>query len=200
MDQEPQRIGILGGSFDPIHIGHLLIAEVIREELRFQKVLFIPAKIHPLKDNARITGAEHRLRMVELAVASNPHFEASDLEIRSPRVSYTVDTILDLKRQYPSPQFRLYFLMGQDNVNQFHRWKDPDVLVRECQVIAFGRPGFQPATSADPYLEYIQFLRIPLLEISATEIRERLREGKSVRYMVPDAVIAYIQAHRLYLK
>ena len=198
MQRQPQRIGVLGGSFDPIHIGHLLIAEIIREELGFQKVLFIPAKIHPLKNNTQITAPEHRLKMVELAVASNPYFQVSDIEIRSRRVSYTVDTIRELKQQYPQSDYRLYFLMGQDNVNQLHLWKDPHVLVRECQIIAFGRPGFQPATSADPYLQFIQFLRIPLLEISATEVRERLRRGRSVRYMVPDPVMAYIRRHRLY--
>jgi len=198
MSDQKQRIGIFGGSFDPIHHGHLLIAEWIRDELQFQKVIFVPTHIHPLKHNPSVTPAHHRLKMVQLAIASNAYFEVSDIEIRKETVSYTIDTLREFQKQYPPNAYQLYFLIGQDNLNQLHLWKDPIKLVQMAQFIAFGRPGFEPSPEAQPFLPFIQFIEIPLLEISATRVRERLRTGKTVRYMVPDPVIEYIQTHQLY--
>ncbi len=198
MTSERQRIGIFGGSFDPIHQGHLLIAEWIRDELNFQKVIFVPTHIHPLKHNASATPAHHRLEMVKLAIANNQFFEVSDIEIRKESVSYTIDTLKAFRQIYPPDQYQLYFLIGQDNLNQLHLWKDPIKLVQMAQFVAFGRPGFEPSPEAQPFLPFIQFIEIPLLEISATRVRERLRTGKTVRYMVPDAVIEYIHTHQLY--
>ncbi len=198
MTNNPKRIGIFGGSFDPIHQGHLLIAEWIRDELNFEKVVFVPTHIHPLKHNASATPAHHRLTMVKLAIENNQFFEVSDIEIQKQSVSYTIDTLQAFRQKYPSPQYQLYFLIGQDNLNQLHLWKDPIKLVQLAQFVAFGRPGFEPSPEAQPFLPFIQFIEIPLLEISATRVRERLRTGKTVRYMVPDAVIEYIHTHQLY--
>ncbi len=198
MSNEKQRIGIFGGTFDPIHQGHLLIAEWIRDELHFQKVIFVPTHIHPLKHLEYSTPAEHRLEMVRLAIQSNQFFEVSDIEIQKKTVSYTIDTVKEFQKIYPSTQYQLYFLIGQDNLNQLHLWKDPVRLVQMVQFVAFGRPGFEPSPEAQPFLPFIQFIEIPLLEISATRVRERLRTGKTVRYMVPDSVIDYIHTHQLY--
>ncbi len=198
MSEERKRVAIFGGSFDPIHHGHLLIAEWIRDELQFQKVIFVPTHIHPLKHNPGVTAAHHRLAMVKLAIQSNEFFEVSDIEIRKETVSYTIDTIREFQKVYPPKDYQLYFLIGQDNLNQLHLWKDPIKLVQLAQFIAFGRPGFEPSPEAQPFLPFIQFIEIPLLEISATRVRERLRTGKTVRYMVPDPVIDYINTHHLY--
>jgi len=192
------KIGLFGGTFDPVHFGHLLIAEYIREELNLDHILFIPTHRHPLKDNKSLSSAVQRLEMIKIATADNPHFEVSDIELRDEKTSYTVDTLRELRRQYGENKPRFYFLLGMDNVNQLHLWKEPGELVKLCQIVAFGRPGFEPVAAARPFIPHITFLSIPLLEISSTEIRERIRKGKSIRYLVPDEVIAYIRKHKLY--
>ena len=192
------KIGLFGGTFDPVHFGHLLIAEYIREELGLDHILFIPTHRHPLKNNSSLSSPAQRLEMVKLATADNPHFEVSDIELREEKTSYTVDTLRELNRQYGAHAPRFYFLLGMDNVNQLHLWKEPEALVKLCQIVAFGRPGFEPVSAARPFLPHITFLSIPLLEISSTEIRERVRRGKSIRYLVPDAVISFIRKNKLY--
>jgi len=191
-------IGILGGTFDPIHIGHLLIAEYLREELQLEKILFIPAKIHPLKENRSISDPQIRLEMVQLATRDNPNFQVSDIEIRSERVSYTVDTIAELRKTYPMDNYQLYFFLGIDNVNQLHKWKDPHRLMELCQLVAFNRPDFEPVPEAQSFLPHIRLVDIPLLEISSTEIRNRVRQGKSIRYWVPRQIEEFIHSQKLY--
>jgi nicotinate-nucleotide adenylyltransferase len=193
-----KKIGLFGGTFDPVHNGHLIIAEYLRDELELEEIWFIPAKIHPLKDNRNITPEEHRVRMLELAVADNPLFRVSRVELERESVSYTIDTIETLLKQYAHLNPRFYFFIGMDNVNELYRWKRPDDILRKCQVVAFGRPGFTPHEEAKKFLPYIKFVHVPLLEISSTFVRQRIREGRSVRYLIPDAVWRYIDEKQLY--
>lgn len=198
MKNPKKGIGILGGTFDPIHLGHLIVSEFVREELQLEKILFIPARVHPLKNNQQITESRHRYRMTELATQDNPYFEVSDVEIRSERISYTIDTIRSLQSKYDSSRYQLHFFMGMDNLNQLHKWKEPEQLLSICTVVAFKRPDFTPEPQARKYLSRVQILETPQIEISSTEIRQRVKEGKSIRYFVADPVREYILSQRLY--
>ena len=193
-----QRIGLFGGTFDPVHNGHLIIAETIRDRCKLDKIFFIPANIHPLKDNHTIQSARHRLKMLRLAVAKNTGFAVSAFELNRPEVSYSIDTVRHFRSQFPPPSHALFFLLGADNVNQFHLWKSPDALVQLCRFIAFRRPGFQLASEAQRYISHFDFVDAPLLEISATTIREQVKQGFSIRYLVPAALEKYIYANALY--
>ncbi len=193
-----KKIGLFGGTFDPVHNGHLIIAEYLRDELELEEIWFIPAKIHPLKDNRHITSEEHRVQMLELAVADNPLFRVSRVELERDSVSYTIDTIETLLQQYAHLQPRFYFFIGMDNVNELYRWKRPEDILRKCQVVAFGRPGFTPIEEAKKFLPLIKFVHVPLLEISSTFVRQRIRDGRSVRYLVPEPVLQYISEKQLY--
>ncbi|MFZ0389714.1 MAG: nicotinate-nucleotide adenylyltransferase [Calditrichia bacterium] len=191
-----KKIGIFGGTFDPVHNGHLIIAEFLRDELKLQEIWFIPAKVHPLKENKTISSAADRLQMLEMAVENNSCMKVSTIELERQGTSYTIDTLNALKHQNPDCQF--YFFMGMDNINELHQWKNGLELVQQCRMIAFGRPGFQPRDSAKPYLPHIQFVHVPLLEISSTFIRQRWKADHSIRYLVPAVVEAYIRDQKLY--
>lgn len=194
-----KKIGLLGGTFDPVHNGHLIICEYLRDELNLDEIWFIPARIHPLKDNTGISDPEHRLNMLRQAVSDNEYFKVSEIEISREGVSYTVDTLKELHRVYRdiSPQF--YYFIGMDNVNDLSRWKEPWQILKSCQVVAFGRPGFEPESSVAAFLPSIKFVHTPLLEISSTLIRNRVRDGHSVKYLVPETVRKYIAEQGLYL-
>jgi nicotinate-nucleotide adenylyltransferase len=193
-----RKIGLFGGTFNPIHTGHLIIAEVIRQALQIDQILFIPAKIHAFKNNQQIQSSRHRLRMLELVIRDNPYFLISELELNKEGISYTIDTIKMLRLQYPEDRYTLYFLMGADNVAQFHKWKEPAELVKLCNFVVFGRPGFEVDPKSDPLVSKFQFVEAPLLEISSTDIRNRIQGNISIRYMVPPQVEAYIHQHSLY--
>lgn len=198
-----RRLGIMGGTFDPIHNGHLLTAEFVRDAYGLAKVIFIPAARSPFKLDKKVETANHRLQMTRLAVADNPYFEASDIEMRREEVSYTSDTIREL-HQILGRETELYFITGADAINDLPAWHEPQVLLRSCHFIAATRQG----TSLDlahlrdffgPLCdEHIHQLTTPELEISSTNIRERIREGHSIRYMVPRSVEEYIRKEGLY--
>lgn len=168
------RIGILGGAFDPIHLGHLLLAEQAREKLSLAKVIFIPCFISPFKKE--IASPSCRYKMVCLAMSNNPFFEVSGLEIKKKRVSYSIDTIRELKKRYTREEF--FFILGSDSWSQFPSWKDSDELLK---LVKF---------------EVIQ--RADVLPISSSQIRERVKQNKSIRYLVPETVRRYILRKRLY--
>ncbi len=193
-----QKIGLFGGTFDPVHNGHLIIAEYLRDELQLDEIWFIPTGKHPLKDNRQISSVEHRLNMLRLAIADNERFKISEIEIHRPGVSYTIDTLNELLETYRDREPKFYYFIGMDNVNELHKWREPEKIVEKCQVVAFGRPGFQPQLEAQPFVARIQFVHVPLLEISSTFVRQRIREGRSVRYIVPKEVEQYILRHALY--
>ena len=193
-----KKIGLFGGTFDPVHQGHLIAAESVRESFHLDQVLFIPANRQPFKTNQVIQPAEHRLEMVRLAVAGNPFFQVSDIEIRGAGISYSIDTLIKLRKSYPEAEYDLFFLLGSDNIAHFHTWRKPDKLVQLCTFIAFGRPGSQWEKESSKFAGAFQFYEMPLIDISSTDIRRRLSEGGSIRYLVPDAVAEYISQNNLY--
>ncbi len=194
---EIKRIGLFGGTFDPVHLGHLIIAETLREKCRLDIVFFIPTGHHALKDMRHITPSAHRLRMLELAVEDNPHFVVNDLELKRKGISFTIDTIKSLKKAYPPAQNELYFMVGSDVVNEFHRWKSPDEILKLCNFIAFGREGAEINPEAK-YASSFRFISVPGIEISASDIRRKVSAGKSIRYLVPSSIQNYIKQHALY--
>ena len=200
-----RRIGILGGTFDPPHLGHLLIAETARVALGLESVLFIPAGEPWLKSGQRITPATHRLRMVQLAIADNPDFCVCDCEVRRSGASYTVDTLRELRGAYPDGA-EWYFIVGSDVLDQFHLWKDPEGILELCRLAVIERPGgpdggvvalserFPDAVASGA----VASVAGPRVDFSASELRRILAEGRSVRYQVPDAVAEYIKRNDLY--
>ncbi len=194
---EIKRIGLFGGTFDPVHLGHLIAAETLRETCNLEMIFFIPAGQHALKDSRNITPAIHRLRMLELATDNNPHFSVNDLELNRKGVSFTIDTVKTLKKRYSTEKYQFFFMVGSDVVNEFHRWKSPDELLKLCKFVAFGREGAAINPKAK-YASSFQFTSVPRIEISASEIRFRESAGKSIRYLVPSSVYKYIKQHALY--
>jgi len=198
-----QKIGILGGTFDPPHIGHLILAEYTLEALQLDKVLFLPAGVQPHKPETR-SHVQHRLNMVQHAIADNPKFALSRVDIDRDPPHYTADTLPLLQQQYPDAQ--LYFLMGGDNLRSFPQWERPQAIIKKARLAVMRRSDedITPTMHDDsiPNLsEHIDMVDTPLLSIwlSSTHIVERLKNGLGIRYIVPASVIAYIQANQLYL-
>lgn len=200
--QAKRRIGVLGGTFDPIHIAHLAIAEDARTQLGLDKVVFVPAGLPPHKMDIHVSPVEHRLAMVKLAIAGNPHFEVSRVDIDRFGPCYTVDTIALLHEEW-GPDVEIYFIMGSDSLADLLTWHRPDRLIRLCRLVAVDRPGYQvdmaelerclPGVS-----QRIVFINSPQLDISSTDIQRRVRAGESIKYQVPEAVERYIYEHGLY--
>ena len=197
------RIGILGGTFDPVHLGHLLIAEESRIGLQLDQVLFVPAGRPWLKEGQPLTEANHRVRMVELAIASNPHFQVRRDEVDRPGLSYTVDTLEELRAELPADT-ELYFILGLDAFESFHRWKEPEMILDLCRLVVVSRPGYADNERDQLLARYrshgdrICLLPVHSVDFSATEIRRRTAAGISFRYQVPEAVETYIFDQRLY--
>lgn len=194
------RIGILGGTFDPIHFGHLAIAEEARVALRLDRVLLIPAGRQPLKPNQPAAGAEHRLAMVRLACAGNPAFVASDIEIRRPGPSYTVTT---LEALHAAGEDELHFIIGADALADFSRWYAAQRILALAQIVVVLRPGVEleidRLEAGVPGIRArLALLEGPNMDLSSSEIRRRLSTGRPIRYLTPDAVVRYIDEHRLY--
>ncbi|RMF10109.1 MAG: nicotinate-nucleotide adenylyltransferase [Candidatus Neomarinimicrobiota bacterium] len=192
------KICLFGGTFDPPHIGHLLIAQTICEAENFDKIIFVPALIPPHKRSNKVTPVDLRLQMLQSALASNPKFEISEIEIRRGGVSFSIDTILEIKQSMKLDRENLYFLIGSDTLKQFHTWKDPERILAECQVIVALRPGFKPGEIPNWIFRQVRFANIPRIEISSTTIRKRWRENKTIRYMVTQPVWEFINQHNLY--
>jgi nicotinate-nucleotide adenylyltransferase len=189
------RIGILGGTFNPIHLGHLLIAQDALEAARLDRVLFIPAATPPHKPLDGETSSTDRQRMVKLAIAGDKRFVLDDREIRRGGKSYSVDTVTALHRRYPRADF--FFIIGADSLSELHLWKDARQLVKLCRFIAVTRPGYHPKPARLPGLRF-QLLDTHPCAIASREIRERVRQGQSIRYLVPDAVVRYIERQLLF--
>lgn len=215
-----QRLGIFGGTFNPVHYGHLAAAEVVRDRLRLDRILFIPTFIPPHKDE-ELPSAVQRLEMVRLAISGNQHFKVSDIEIKRGGRSYTIDTITELHQHYAGAEF--FFITGVDSFLEIKTWKDWERLLSRCTFVVLSRDGYQfrdldrlglfgsvatelagldgrrseqvklTAGDASVLLE-----RIPFYEISSTDIRERVRRGRSIKYCLPDPVEHYIIENKLY--
>ncbi len=196
------KIGIMGGTFDPIHHGHLVIAEAAREQFELDRVIFIPAALPPHKQAVEITPALHRYLMTVLAVEAHPQFFVSDIEIKRPGPSYAVDTLETLKKELGEEK-QFFFITGSDALCGLPSWHRPERLLELCDFIAAGRPGCKDFRTAQASLgeagkKRIHRLVTPELEISATDIRQRVACGKSIRYIVPEAVEHYIRKEGLY--
>ncbi|MNW25200.1 Nicotinate-nucleotide adenylyltransferase [compost metagenome] len=191
------KVGIMGGTFDPIHIGHMLAAEAARDGYALDRIWFMPSHIPPHKQAAGATG-EQRLEMTREAVACNSAFEVLDLEIRRGGVSYTIDTIRVLQELHPDKEF--YFIIGADMVNYLAAWEQIEELASRMTFIGLRRPGFELAMDSLPSFLHGKVLLadMPVVDISSTDIRERLAAGHSVRYMIPESVYEYIRRGRMY--
>jgi len=204
MQHDVKRIGISGGTFDPIHNGHLIIAEEIREAMNLDKVLFIPTGTPPHKDALNVTDMEHRYNMVMKAVCTNKHFEVSRIDMERAGYTYTEDTLTDLKKIY-GEDTKLYFIIGADIIYDLVKWHNFRNVFALCEFAACMRPGYD----RDSFLRKIDELQrlygavihicdVPLVDISSTMIRDRLRKHKSIKYLVPESVEEYIYENGLY--
>ena len=189
---------IFGGTFDPPHIGHLLIAQTVFESENFERLIFVPANISPAKKNGDSSPPEERSKMLEMSLTNNPNFEISDLEIKREGISYTIDTIKEVADKLKLDKKDLFFLMGSDTLKSFHNWKNPEKNIKICNIIVAIRPGFTPSDIPQWVLDNVRFANIPRFEVSSTNIRRRWREGKTIRYMVPKEVWEYINEKELY--
>lgn len=198
-----KRVGIFGGTFDPIHMGHLIVAETIMDEFHLDKVVFIPAAVPPHKLDKQISPAKHRYMMTMLATCSNPRFQVSDMEMHRQGPSYSRDTLAQLIKEHGSDT-EFYFIVGADSVENLHTWNRIDELLTMCHFIGASRPGCMPdmekiAQRFGPLAEKIHCLETPELEISSTEIRHRVGQKRTIRYIVPETVEQYIYKEKLYL-
>jgi nicotinate-nucleotide adenylyltransferase len=218
--KEPKgkKIGLFGGTFNPIHLGHLRGAEEIWQAFQLEEVIFIPSSIPPHKVTEKIVGAKQRLEMVKRAISSNPHFSTSDLELSRPGRSFSVDTLRSFQEGHADTFF---FILGGDAFAEIETWRDFQNLFSLCHFIVMARPGSQKSTSSSPFPETltpdfrhapgekawihrsgrrVYFKEISFLDISSTKVRELIEKGESVKYLIPAEVEAYIQKHGLYRK
>jgi nicotinate-nucleotide adenylyltransferase len=196
------RVGLLGGSFDPPHIGHLILAEEALDQLSLDKVLFAPAGQQPLKAEQAVTPVEDRVLMTELAIAGNGRFELSRGDVDRPGPHYTIDLLKITAAQLP-PGSDLFFLMGFDSLADLPKWHEPVQLIRTAHLVALTRPDvpvdWDTLEAQLPGVrERVKLLDMPELEIASRDLRERVRTGRSIRYMLPDPVRGYIEEKRLY--
>ncbi len=198
------NIGVLGGTFDPVHNGHMIVAEETRAQLNLAEVFFVPAGQPYLKEGSPISAAEHRVQMVCLAIAAYPYFKLSTMEIERAGPTYTVDTMAELQTQLGAGD-ELFFILGWDNLTQLPRWKEPSRLIKMCRLVAVPRSGY-PLPDLDSLEAVIPglsqsliLLSKPEVDIDATEIRNRVAHGLSIDHLVPETVEEYIRQHKLYL-
>jgi nicotinate-nucleotide adenylyltransferase len=200
-----RRIGIYGGSFDPIHVGHLLVAETCREQLGLDEVRLIPAHVSPFKVDQYPSEDKQRLEMLQLAVAGQESFVLDSREVERGGVSYTVETLRELHRELPDAE--LFLLMGADSLVDFLKWKEPEEICRLAWIVVVGRGGhtniawhiLEGLLEPEKFQQTLSMkLVMPLIEISSTELRERAAAGRSLRFRMPRAVEQYIKTHQLY--
>jgi len=198
------NIGVMGGTFDPVHIGHLAVAEEARARLNMAEILFVPAGQPWLKADTYISPAEHRINMLRLAIADKPYFKLSTMEIERAGASYAVDTAAELKGQLDAAD-ELFFILGWDSLTELPQWREPQRLIEICHLVVAPRPGYsapdlKKLEVAIPGLsQRALILDKPEVDISASEIRERVARGLSIRHLVPQPVNRYIKKHKLYI-
>jgi nicotinate-nucleotide adenylyltransferase len=189
-----QRLGIFGGTFDPPHIAHLIAGELAVEQFQLERLLYVPAAISPHKKKQQVSSPQDRFSMLRLAIQDNSKFEVSDLEIKRGGNSYTIDTLHEIKEQL-SPSALVLFI-GRDQFEKFESWREPEQILSLAEVVVMDRVTSQKtSTKFDTAVRYLQ---MPLLQISSTEIRRRVKAGESIRYQVPDSVRTYIAEHKIY--
>jgi len=189
-----KTIGIYGGTFDPIHTGHLITAQSVCEMRKLGKIIFIPSFISPHKTDRISSSPKHRLNMLKLAIKGIPSFDYSDLEIKNENISYTIDTVRKLKSTYKNVEL----IIGYDNLITFDTWKDPDKILELVKLVVLRRKVIEENFIRNKYFEKAIFIESPLIEIYGTEIRERVKANRSINFLVPQKVMAYIYKHNLY--
>ena len=187
------QIGLLFGSFNPIHTGHLIIASYIADHTDLDRIWFVVSPQNPLKNSASLLNEQHRLSLVQTAIDGDDRFKASNIEFKMPKPSYTIDTLARLSETYPEHQFSV--IIGSDSWMNISNWKNYLNIINNYNIYIYIRPGFEPDPNVPPN---IQFLHAPLLDISATTIRKNIKEGKSIRYLVTDEVMEEIKANNYY--
>ena len=189
---------LFGGTFDPPHFGHLIVAQTIFEAEHFDRIVFVPAHTPPHKIDAKISPVDARIKMLKIATKDNPNFIISDNEIKRGGVSFSIDTILSYKEETKTNTKKLFYLIGSDSLKQFETWKEPKRILDECRLIVAIRPGFRPSDIPNWILARVQFANIPRIEISSTQIRQRWLEDKTIRYMVTQPVWEFINENKIY--
>jgi nicotinate-nucleotide adenylyltransferase len=189
------HIGLFFGSFNPVHVGHLIIAEAALNHTGIDRLWMIVSPQNPFKKKANLLSEYNRLRMAELGIGDNIRMQASNIEFHLPKPSYTIDTLTYLRDKYPDYTFSL--IMGQDNLLYFHKWKNYEAILKYYKVFVYPRGNDTPKTELDDHPN-VSFFKAPLLDISATYIRETIRSDKSIRYLVPEAVREYLEEIRGY--
>jgi len=192
---QPKRIGLFFGSFNPIHAGHLIIAEYMATRTDLEQVWFIVSPHNPLKNRSTLANDFDRLHMVQLAIDDNPRLKASNIEFSLPKPSYTIDTMVYLHEKYPQHQFSL--IMGSDNLDSLHKWKNYELLLKRYTIHVYQRAGGTSAITLHPESN-IKLYDVPMLDISSTYIRQSIASGLSIRYMVPESVFQYLEGSRHY--
>lgn len=189
------KIGLFPGSFNPIHIGHLLIATFMAEEFKLDKIWFLISPQNPLKDPKTLANEKERLKMVQMAINCNSNFEASDIEFNLPKPSYTIQTLDFLKQNYPNQEFAL--IIGEDNLNELPKWKDYNRIINENQLLVYNRT-INSENNPSITHKNILFKKLPLLDISSTMIRQRISMEKNIDFMVTNEVKKYLLDQKLY--
>ncbi len=189
------NIGLYFGSFNPIHIGHLIIANHLLNETDIEKIWFVVSPQNPFKKKDNLLNEYHRLHLVRLAIEEDNRMKASDIEFDLPQPSYTINTLAFLKEKYPQHRFNI--IMGSDSYQNIDKWKNADLILKDYKLFIYQRPGFD---IKDPVPKNIHVLQAPLISISATQIRDLIRNGKSARYLVPDKVLEEIEKGGYYKK
>ena len=190
------KSGVFGGTFDPPHHGHLIAAEFVREQQNLDRILFVPNSIPPNKSAEGVSPPQDRLAMLRGAVTNFPLFEVLDIEISRGGISYSVDTVRLMKELFPKDE--LHLIIGVDNLKEFDTWKDPEEILKLVHIIAMSRPGIGGPPPAYQMRKGVSMCNIPLIDISATEIRQRVSKGLPIRYLVPAEVEEYIKRKGLY--
>jgi len=199
------KIGVLGGTFDPVHKAHLIVAETVRTQHTLDEIIFVPAGQPQLRQNVPFASAEHRLQMLRLAIADKPYFKLSTIEIERAGPSYTVDTIAGLQGQI-GERDELFFILGLDSLAKLPEWREPSRLIEMCHLVAVPRPGYPPPdlraleASIPGLAQRVTILDKPEMDISASVVRQRVAEGLSIHHLIPEPVEEYIKQHKLYIK
>lgn len=197
------KIGILGGTFDPIHLGHLFVAEAARDAFNLNKVLFIPTGDPPHKKSSRLASGKDRIQMIQKAICDNPTFHLDSREVERIGTTYTIDTLTEIKELYPHDE--LFFIIGGDTLLELKNWRNFSSVAGLCDFIVYQRLGYrhheqkeEALSLQQTYRARIHFMEGPYLDVSSRDIRQRLEQKQTIRYLVPDEVVIYIKEHKLY--
>lgn len=205
MENKKKKYGIMGGTFDPIHTGHLVVADEVRNKFNLDKVIFMPTGDPPHKSNKLVSSGEKRYEMTLLATITNPYFEISRLELDREGITYTVDTMIELKKRYKE-DVELFFITGADSLLELHEWKDSEKILDLCKIVAATRPGYDLCDMEgrlkelnELHKDKINTIVTPGLQISSTDIRNRVKNDLSIKYLLPESVEIYIKKYKLYI-